>query len=64
MTFMSLLDKPGRTLRSIWEFFGGGSSGNPGDTYVPARANPDGSVTPGRFDPPRAPGTPDVPMSQ
>lgn len=64
MTLFSLLDKPGRTLRTIWDFFGGGGTGNPGDTYVPARANPDGTVTPGRFDPPRAPGTPEVPMSQ
>jgi hypothetical protein len=39
-------------------------SGNPGDVYTPARMNQDGSIAPGRFDAPRTPGLPEVPMSQ
>ena len=64
MTLMSLLDKPGRTLDMIRQGLGMPESGRPGDIYHPATANPDGSVNPGRFETPRAPGTPEVPMSQ
>lgn len=61
---MSLLDHPQKTLDTVREGLGMPRSGNPGDIYTPARANQDGSVTPGRFDAPKTPGMPEVPMSQ
>lgn len=61
---MSLLDKPGRMLDTIRRGLGIPESGRPGDNYTPASANPDGSVTLGRFDTPRTPGLPEVPMSR
>jgi hypothetical protein len=64
MTFMSLLDKPGKTLDMIRQGLGMPESGRPGDTYHPATANPDGSINQGRFETPRDPSLPQVPMSQ
>ncbi|HUS32141.1 MAG TPA: hypothetical protein VMZ53_26760 [Kofleriaceae bacterium] len=64
MTLMGLLDKPGRTLDLIRQGLGMPETGAPGSTYVPATANPDGSVNQGRFETPRDPNVPEVPMSQ
>ena len=61
---MSLLDHPQKTLDTVKGFLGIPDSGAPGSVYTPARANPDGSITQGRFDQPRDPNLPQVPMSQ
>jgi|SRR5687767_6009022 len=64
MTFMQFLDKPGKTLDMVRNGLGIPESGAPGSTYTPATANRDGSINPGRFDTPRDPSLPQVPMSQ
>jgi hypothetical protein len=64
MTLMGLLDKPGKTLDMIRQGLGMPESGPPGSTYIPATANPDGSVNRARLESPRDPSLPQVPMSQ
>ncbi|TMQ04525.1 MAG: hypothetical protein E6J90_44190 [Deltaproteobacteria bacterium] len=61
---MELLDHPQKTLDSVKGFLGIPDSGRPGDVYTPATMNSDGSINQGRFDAPRTPGMPEVPMSQ
>ncbi|HEX5059384.1 MAG TPA: hypothetical protein VFV99_08500 [Kofleriaceae bacterium] len=64
MTLMSLLDKPGKTLDLVRQGLGMPESGPPGSTYIPATANPDGSVNRARLETPRDPNLPQVPLSQ
>jgi hypothetical protein len=61
---MELLDKPQKTWQMFKDAIGIQPSGKPGDNYFPPSANPDGSVNPGRFETPRDPNAPTVPMSQ
>ena len=61
---MELLDHPKKTLDTVKRALGIPNSGRPGDIYTPARATPDGSITPGRFDTPRTPGAPEVPTGR
>lgn len=61
-TIMELMDKPQQTKELVKDLLGMPDAGNPGDTYHPATANPDGSVNPGRFQPPASDG-PSPPMS-
>jgi len=64
MTLMGLLDKPQKTFNMVKDALGIPDSGKPGDRYIPATANADGSINQGRFETPREPGAPEVPMSQ
>jgi len=61
---MTLMDHPQKTLDSVKGALGIPDSGRPGDVYTPASMGANGSVTPGRFDSPRTPGLPEVPISQ
>jgi len=65
MMLMELLDKPQQTWKTVKDALGiFPDSGKPGDRYIPATANPDGSINQGRFETPRDPNLPQVPMSR
>jgi len=52
---MTLLDHPKQTLNMIRDFLGIKPGAPPGSTYIPAKENPDGTITPATHEMPRNP---------